>query len=326
MSMTKLTSAFAAGLLASVAFAGAAVAQDFPTGPIQMIIPATPGGGTDTFGRLVADLAEKELGQDIVPENRPGGSGSLGIARVLTSKPDGYTTAFFWNSPLTTTPHSLEVPFGPADYRPVVSIGYSSYVMCVSPDFPATDAKSFIEELKANPGKYTYGNDGVGGTMQFAAERIFAKVGVKARAVPFGGAGETARNFLGGHVDIYGGSLPPIIPHVKAGRAKCLLLTSASDNPVLPDAQGLDALGIGDAETVLWWGLLVPAKTPDAVVDRLYSAFAKGAESDEFKAALAQQGATSRVLDGKQTADLIASEYEALGEVAASLGITKKSQ
>ncbi|MGQ4274920.1 Bug family tripartite tricarboxylate transporter substrate binding protein [Terrihabitans sp. B22-R8] len=326
MSLSRITSNIAAGLCAMASFGGAAFAQDYPTAPIQMVIPTTPGGGTDTYGRLVANLAEKELGQEIVVENKPGGSGALGIARVISARPDGYRIGFVWNSPLTTTPHSLTVPYDKDDYRPVISIGYSSYVMCVSPDFPAANAKEFIDELKAHPGKYTYGNDGVGGTMQLAAERIFSKVGVKARSVPFAGAGETARNFLGGHVDIYGGSLPPILPHVKAGRAKCLLLTSATGNPALPEAQGLEALGLANAETVLWWGLLVPAKTPDNIVAKLYEAFSKGAESEEFKSALEKQGANVRVLDGSKTADLISKEYQALGEVAASLGISKSGK
>ena len=108
-------------------------------------------------------------------------------------------------------------------------------------DFPANSAKELIDLIRGNPDKYTLGNDGIGNTMQLAAERIFGHFGAKVRQVPFNGAGETARNFLGGHVDLYGGSILAIMPHVKAGKAKCPMLTSADDNPALPNASGLSA-------------------------------------------------------------------------------------
>ena len=245
---------------------------------------------------------------------------------ITAAQPDGYTLGFVWNSPLTTTPHSLQVAYTPDSYAAVMSIGYSSYVLCAQPDFPANNAQELIDQLKANPGKFTYGNDGVGGTMQLAAERIFGKLGVKVRPVPFGGAGETARNFLGGHVTFYGGSLPPILPHVAAGKAKCLLLTSAARNPALPQAAGLADIGLASEETVLWWGLIAPAKTPPAILLKLEAAFSKAASTDKFKEVMAKQGATQRVIDSPQMAALIRAELAALGEVAKASGIQKKAQ
>lgn len=325
MKTTSLISAaiFAgAGLLAQ----GAALAQGYPTRPVTLIVPAPPGGGTDVFARALAEIVEPVLKQKVVVENRGGGGGTLGVTQLVTARPDGYTLAFIWNSPLTTSPHSLQVAYTPENYRPVMSIGFSSYVLCAQPSFEARDAKEFIAKLKEPGAKYTYGNDGVGGTMQLAAERIFAASGVKVRAIPFSGAGETAKNFLGGHVDFYGGSLPPILPHVQAGKAKCLLLTSAADNPALPDAKGLDAIGLGKEETVLWWGLIAPKGTPEPVVAELEKVFSEAARSDKFKDVMAKQGATVRVLNGKSTAELIDMEYKALGAIAKSVGIEKKTQ
>ncbi|MGL4325599.1 MAG: tripartite tricarboxylate transporter substrate binding protein [Beijerinckiaceae bacterium] len=311
---------------AAVIAAAPASAQTYPTRPITMIVPAPPGGGTDVFARALAEIVEPVLKQKVVIENRAGGGGTLGVTQLVTGRPDGYTLAFIWNSPLTTSPHSLQVVYTPENYRPVMSIGFSSYVLCTQPDFPAANAQEFIAKLKEPGAKYTYGNDGVGGTMQLAAERIFSASGVKVRAIPFGGAGETAKNFLGGHVDFYGGSLPPILPHVQAGKAKCLVLTSAGDNPALPAAKGLDALNLGKEETVLWWGLIAPKGTPDAVVAELEKVFSDAAKSDKFKDVMAKQGATARVLDGKATAGLINAEYKALGDIAKGLGIEKKTQ
>jgi tripartite-type tricarboxylate transporter receptor subunit TctC len=322
MSVTRIAGAFAV-LLASFV---PVHAQNYPTRPVTLIVPSPPGGGTDIFAREIAEAVTPILGQKAIVDNRAGGGGSVGTTVITAAQPDGYTLGFIWNSPLTTTPHSLQVAYTPDSYAAVMSIGYSSYVLCAQPDFPANNAQELIDQLKANPGKFTYGNDGVGGTMQLAAERIFNKLGVKVRPVPFGGAGETARNFLGGHVTFYGGSLPPILPHVAAGKAKCLLLTSAARNPALPQAAGLADIGLASEETVLWWGLIAPAKTPPAILLKLEAAFSKAASTAQFKEIMAKQGATQRVIDSPQMAALIRAELAALGEVAKAAGIQKKAQ
>lgn len=319
-----------AGLVFAATFAlplvpAALAAQEYPTRPVTLVVPAPTGGGTDAFARVLAEIVEAELKQKFVVENKGGAGGTLGTNHVVNARPDGYTIGFVWNSPLTTSPHSLAVPYTPDSYRSVMSIGFSSYVLCAQPQFPAKTASEFVAALKAPGARFTYGNDGVGGTMQLAAERIFRDIGVKVRGIPFSGAGETAKNFLGGHVDFYGGSLPPILPHVQAGKAKCLLLTSAEKNAALPDTDGLKAINLEKAETVLWWGLIVPKGTPDSVFQKLQASFTAAANSAKFKEAMAKQGATLRILDGKAMDQLVRDELKALGEVAAALGIQKKT-
>jgi tripartite-type tricarboxylate transporter receptor subunit TctC len=301
-----------------------ASAQQFPVKPITVIIPASPGGGTDTFGRKIAEEAQNQLNQPLIVENRGGGSGTIGLGQVTRAKPDGYTVGFVWNSPLTSVPHSLNVPYKNTDYSALMSIGFSSYVICAAPNFPANNGKELIELIRANPEKYTIGNDGVGGTMQLASERIFSKAGVKVRQIPFKGAGDTAKNFLGGHIDLYGGSITAIQPHVNAGKAKCLLLTSAEKNSALPQASSLTDIGMPGEETVLWWGLVVPADTPQAVKDQLEMTFMKAASSASMKEAMAKQGAVNRPRGAVDTNKLIASEYAALEQVAKSIGLEKK--
>lgn len=312
--------------VAALVLAAPASAQDYPTRPVTLIVPAPPGGGTDVFARQIAEAVEPFLKQKVIVDNRAGGGGTVGTTTITAAQPDGYTLGFVWNSPLTTSPHSLTVAYTPDSYASVMSIGFSSYVLCTAPDFPASNAQELMAQLKANPGKFTYGNDGLGGTMQLAAERVFSKFGAKVRPVPFGGAGETARNFLGGHVTFYGGSLPPILPHAAAGKAKCLLLTSAGRNPALPQASGLDDIGLGAEETVLWWGLIAPAKTPPAILAKLEKAFMEAAATPAFKATMEKQGATQRVLGAKETGAMIRSELAALGAVAKAIGIERKAQ
>jgi tripartite-type tricarboxylate transporter receptor subunit TctC len=245
------------------------------------------------------------------------------VSLLTQAKPDGYTLGGVWNSPLTASPHTLQVGFTPDDYQPIVQISSAAYVICAAPDFPANDARELIAELKKNPGKYTYGNDGVGGTMQLAGERIFRALGVKVRPVPFGGAGETAKNFLGGHVTFYGGSVPPIMPHIKAGKAKALLLTSAADNPVLPTASGLKVLGIPQEETVLWRAIIAPKGCPPDVLKTLEAAFTQGASQQRFKDFLRDQGEELVIAGPAEVSRLIREEYKALGAVAKELGLTK---
>lgn len=320
----SVVTAIVSGLVLVAGPAGAQTA--FPSRPITLTVPAPTGGGTDVFARLLAELVEPILKQKVVVENRPGAGGSLGVTQLTAANPDGHSLAFIWNSPLTASPQTLNVSYTPDSYRSLLSIGYSSYVLCAQPNFPAGNAKELVEHLKTNSGKLTYGNDGVGGTMQLAAERVFRKLGVRVRAIPFAGAGETAKNFLGGHVDFYGGSLPPIIAHANAGKAKCLLLTSAAGNPALPSAQGLDAIGLGSEETVLWWGLIAPAKIPDATAAVIEKAFTEAASTDKFKDVMAKQGAVHRLLDGSATDKLVRAELAALETVARDAGIQRKAQ
>ena len=305
--------------MAAVHSAGAA----YPEKPIEVIVPSPPGGGTDIAVRLLAELTEPVLKQKLVVVNKPGGGGTLGVSLLTQVKPDGYTLGGVWNSPLTASPHTLQVAFTPEDYQPILQISSAAYVLCAAPDFPASNAAELIAELKKNPGKYTFGNDGVGGTMQLAGERIFKALGVKVRPVPFGGAGETAKNFLGGHVTFYGGSIPPIMPHIKAGKAKALLLTSAADNAALPGASGLKALGIPQEETVLWRAIIAPKGLPADVLKTLEAAFRQGASQPRFKDFLKDQGEELVIAGPNEVKKLIQEEYKALGEVAKDIGLKK---
>lgn len=312
--LVALSLAAIAGLAAAfgplrLAGGGEAAARiPYPSQAIVVVVPAPRGGGTDVFARELARLVETDLGQRVIVDNRPRDGGLAGIGETVRARPDGYTVAFVWNSPLTVAPLFETAPFARDDYRAVMSIGFSSYVLCARPDFPADDAAGLLARLAERPGAYSYGNDGAGGMMRLAAERIFREVGAEVRGVAFAGATETARNFLAGTVDLYGGSLAAILPYVRSGEAKCLLLTSADDNPALPQASGLGALGLGAVETVLWWGLIAPASMPDAAAARLEDAFLAAARSAAFSEAMAARGATARPRGADATAAMIDAE------------------
>jgi tripartite-type tricarboxylate transporter receptor subunit TctC len=316
----RLAATFFAGATL-VCLDAAARAEPYPAAPIRVIVPVPPGGGADTLARLSAQAAEPILHTSIIVDNRPGGGGSIGTNFVARAHPDGYTVGFVWNSVLTTLPNTMKVPYTPDSYVPIIQIGYTSYVMCVASSFPASNGKEFLAELKANPGKYTYGNDGVGGTMQLAAERIFAHFGIKQVAVPFKGSGEMLPSFLGHNIDIYGGAIQTVLPYVKNGTVKCPLLTSASGNPQLPQASGLDEVGGKGLDTGLWYGLIGPQGLPPEIADVLYRAYHQAAASPTVTTALERIGVTPITRDGQEMKALISHEYEALHQVAESLGL-----
>ena len=296
---------------------------EYPDKPITVIVPGPPGGGTDTLARQLAASVEPILGQRIVVENKSGAGGALGVTVLTQARPDGYTLAFVHNGPLTSLPNTMKVSYTGASYAPILQVGFSSYVMCVQPDFPASDAKGFLKELHDHPGKYTYGDDGVGGTMNLAAEQIFRKFDIKATAVPFGGAGETARNFLGNHVDIYGGSFQAIASQMKAGKAKCLLLTSGKDNPAAPQASGLDALGIPEMSAGLWWGLIGPKTLPPPILATLQDAFTKAAATPRVQDALRAINAEPVVHGPAEYAAMLQHETTEFAQTAEAMGLRK---
>ena len=323
--MRRLTMALGLAGLVLVLGATAGGAETFPAKPIELMVPTPPGGGTDITARLLADVAEPFVGQKVVVVNKPGGSGGVGVSLLTRAKPDGYTLAFVWNAPLTIVPHTLEVGYGLDDYTPITqSTGGTPLIFCAKPDFPARDGKEFLEHLRQHPDRYTYGNDGVGATVQLAGERVFRAVGVKVRAVPFGGAGETLKAFLGGHVDIYGGSIPPVVGYVKEGRMKCLLATSVERNHALPGTTSLGELGLPDKASDLWRGVIGPKGLPADRAAFLEKAFRQAAQTAKFREALVARGEQAIGSTGAEFRKAIAAEYAEHGEIIQSLGLKKK--
>jgi tripartite-type tricarboxylate transporter receptor subunit TctC len=312
-------------LVVLVSFTHQTLAQEkYPARPIEIIVPTPPGGGTDLVIRQLAEIVEPLLGQKVVVVNRPGGGGMLGMAAVVKAKPDGYVLGGLWNAPLTMTPHMQKAPYGPNDYLTISMADTSPVVLCVKKDFPAQDSKEFFAHLKSHPGKYTYGTDGVGGTIQLASERVFIKLGLKVRAVPFGGAGETVKNYLGGHVDFFGGSITTILPYVKEGSTRCMFSTGSDRVNSLPDVANLTDLGMPEASTQLWHGVVAPKGLAPDRVAILEKAFQQAAQSDKFKQFMEPKGVIVTGTTAKEFRTLLDKEYAAMGEVMQSIGLSNK--
>jgi len=323
--MSSIWSILAVVLVGGVVASTQAGAQEkFPSRPIEIIVPTPAGGSVDIIVRLLGEAVEPILGQKVVAVNKPGGGGTIGMSVLVQARADGYTLGGLWNGPLTMTPHSQAVPYTLQDFVALALIDHAPLVMCTRPDFPANSGKEFVDQLRNSPNKYTYGTEGVASTIQLSTERVFARLGIKARAVPFGGGGETLKNFLGGHLDFYSGSLPPIVAQVKAGAAKCLLLTSKERHPAVPQAASLTELGVPDAATYVWHGIIAPKGLPLDRIAILEKAFVQATKNEKFKQAAEATGVTVVGVGAGEFRDLIDTEYKAMGDIVTSLGLGKK--
>jgi tripartite-type tricarboxylate transporter receptor subunit TctC len=286
---------------------------------LKVIIPTPPGGGTDGYFRVLAKEAEPLLNESIIITNVAGAGGTIGVTQLTRAAPDGQTVAGVWLGPITVAPNTSKVPYTPNDYVPIVQMSSAPYVMCVHPEFPANDGGAFIAEIRRNPDKYTYGHDGAGGPGHLGTARILRAIQASARDIPFKGAGDTLTAFLGKHIDIYVGSIPPIREHERSGKVKCLLVTSADRISALPNAWALRDLGIPNEETILWRALIAPKGTSPERIAKLESAFERAANSPGARKFLEDAGEQVAIKKGAALRKAIDAEYEAMGTVAKSL-------
>jgi tripartite-type tricarboxylate transporter receptor subunit TctC len=325
MRRSQLERSFALFCFATICLVALPVSaqEKFPTRPIELIVPGPTGGGTDLLSRLIAEEIEPILGQKMVVVNRPGAAATLGVAYVVQARPDGYTLASVWNSPITVVPQSLKVSYTTDSYTPIAMLTLGPEAFCARAEFPANNGKEMIEHLKANPDKYTYGTDGVGGKMQLASERVFQRFGVKVRPVPFSGGGETMKNVLGNHVDFYTGSLTVALPHIKAGKIKCLMLFSAANSPIVPSATGLADLGVPEEETLQWRGILGPKGLPENRLNILTNAFRDVMTRPRVREFVGKSGEEVVFRGPKDFGDVIRKEFASLADVVRKLNLPK---
>jgi tripartite-type tricarboxylate transporter receptor subunit TctC len=298
-------------------------ASDFPDRPVQMIVPVGAGGSTDTIMRALVNYAAPLLGQSIVILNKPGASGMIGVAQLSQAKPDGYTIGGIWSGPLTMAPHVTAPIYKPTDYTVVAMVTEAPGVLCTAPSFPASNGREFLDELRQHPDKYTYGADGVGGFVQFATERVFSAAKVHARMIPFSGADKTVTAFLSGTIDIYGGAITSVLPFVKEGKAKCLLVTSSQRYAALPDVNSLSDVGLADQQTLLWRGIIAPKAMPADRLDKLRTTFRKAVDDPAFKKLAEARGEEPWSLKVDDLDKYVQDEFKTMGSLATTLNLTK---
>ena len=244
-------------------------AQTYPAKAVRVVVPFAPGGGIDFMARIVSQRLQEELGQPFVVDNRPGAGGVVGSEVVATARPDGYT--------LLAVPIShaanvslTKLSFDPVgDFAPIIHLASAPNVVLVHPSLPVKTIGEFTRLARQHPGQLSYASSGNGSSTHLAAElfRMLAKIDLL--HVPYKGGGPALINLLGGQVSMYIGSLPASLPHVRSRRLKALAVTSAARANALPDVPTAIEAGIAGYEYVGWYGLLAPAGTPAAVIERL---------------------------------------------------------
>lgn len=307
---------------AAVAAAQVCSADDYPSKPIRMVIPYTPGGSIDTVGRMVADQLQRQLGQPIVIENTPGASGVLGSMNVKKAKPDGYTLLFNASSqvylPLVLAKKSYDAE---KDFTPVGQIGYVPLVVAVNNDVPAKNLAEFAALAKANPGKYTWATSGLGTTSHLSEEMINRALKLNMEIIAYKGAVPQLTDVIGGHVSAAVSPMPGVHSFVQAGRLRALAVTSKTRVPSMPQLPTVAESGIPGFELLSWYGIWGPANMPAAVTDRLNAEIAKAVDAPALKARFAELSFIPARSDPAQFRQLIREDLSKIGKAVKEANI-----
>lgn len=289
-----LTGGGAIGLLtAAIALTTVAAAQNYPTRPITLVVPFPPGGSTTIVARIVTERMADAIGQQFVVDNRGGAGGTLGTRQVAKSAPDGYTLALGYSGTLAIAP-SLFPNLGydvRADFAPIGRIGAAPSAVVVHPSFPARSVAELIAYAKANPGKVNYGSAGIGTVGHVAGEYFAIESGIKLVHIPYKGTGPAITDLLGGHIPLSFSPIPAVHESAKSGLLRMLAVTSAKRSTLLPDIPTVAESGVPGFDAVLRYGLVAPAGTPRAIIERLNTALRMALESKEVRNRLAIEGA-----------------------------------
>ena len=285
-----------------VSFVGAlsplsAMAQDYPTRSVKIIVPFGAGGPADVFARVVAQHLSESLKQSFVVENRPGAGSIIGTDAVAKSPADGYTLLMMSNT--HTTNESL-IPNKPfqlmRDFDPVSPVNYSDLLMVVHPSVSAKNLKEFIELAKSKPGQLNYASSGPGTPYHMAGELFKAMSGTDIVHVPHKSSGDMRNSVLGGHVHMMFDAITVMASNVQAGQVKALGTTGQKRSNVLPDVPTISEAGVSGYETTIWLGLMAPAGTPKPIIARLNAEIGKIMQRPDIQQAWAKQGATPMIM------------------------------
>lgn len=269
------------------------MAQEYPVRPIRIIVPFTPGAGTDIVGRAVAQSLHEAWKQSIVVDNRPGAGGTIAGEMVARAAPDGYTL-MLGNVSTLAIARALNPRLGYdplRDFAPITLISTSENVLVIHPSVPAASVRELIAYAKANPRKLNYGSSGNGTTSHLGGAMFASMVGIEMTHVPYKGSGPMLTDLLAGQLQLSFSSVPTALPHIRSGRLRALavtLLARSSTLPELPTVQ--EAAGLKGFELSLWQGIVAPAATPRAIVLKLSQQIAASLRTAELKNKLTAQG------------------------------------
>ena len=312
-------------LLAACAFcfAATAPAQNYPSGPMRVIIPFSPGGSTDILGRIIAQRLNEKFKVPVVADNRPGANGTLGTLAAVKAPADGHTLlivpAGFAANPITYK----NLPYDQMrDLAPVSQLVAGPLTLTVHPSLPAKSARDLIALAKARPGEITFGSSGTGSLNQLAAEWFALSAGVKMIHVPYRGGGAGVIDLMSGQISLYFMNALQSLPYIKSGRLRALGVTTPQRSPFAPEIPSIAESGLPGYDMTTWTALLVTGGTPREVVAKLHAEVALILNQSDTKERLAADGMAVVASTPAQFADFLARENSKYARIIQAAGIT----
>jgi len=302
-------------------FASVCCAQTYPGKAIRLIVPFPPGGSNDIVARMLATQLGEKLGQPVVIENKGGAGGVLGTDIAAKAAPDGYTVLLISVAYAFAPALYKTLPYDPGTaFAPITIIGRGPSALTVHPSVPVNSVAELIALAKAKPGTLNYASAGVGSFQHLSAALLMNQAGIKVVHIPYKGGGPAMADVMGGQAQIVMPSLIQVVPHIRSGRLKALGTSGTRRSALLPDVPTI-AETLPGYESQNWWGLLVPAHTPQPVIDRLYGAMSEVLQSKETSKRMETEGAEAVRMTPPEFGRFIAAELVKWGKVARDVGI-----
>ena len=315
--------ASAIALLSITPAAAAQAARGYPERPIRLLIAQAPGGNADIIARALADGLAERLGQSIVADNRPGASGIIATETTVRAAPDGYTILLVPSSFGVNPAVTRKLPYDQLrDLEPITLVASAPNVLVVGPALPIKSVADLVKAAKANPGKLTYGSSGNLGSPHLAGELFELMTGTDMVHVPYKGAATAMVDLIGGRISLSFASLPSAISHIRGGRLTAIAVTSEKRFPLTPDLPTVSESGLPGFETTAWQGLVAPAKTPAAIIQRLNAEAVQVLNQPVMRERLTQNGAVAVGSTPEELWAFARAQIEKWAKVIKAAGIT----
>jgi tripartite-type tricarboxylate transporter receptor subunit TctC len=322
--LRNLLRAFAKGvLLACMVTIPVLSFADYPDKPIRMIVGYSPGGAADNLIRPLAERLNRLLGQSIIMEYHPGAGGAIAADILAKAPADGYTLHITDSGPMTIVPRMKKTPYNPmTDFTPLAMVGTGGVILVTPANSPATNVKKLIELMRDKPGSWSYGTSGIGGVGHLAAEQFQVVTNTKLTHIPYKGGAPAIVELIGGHVPLLFSSLGAASAHIQAGRIKPLAVTSIKRSSMFPDVPTLAESGYPNFDASIWFGVVGPAKLPQAVIDKLLPAFTTALQDAAVQEAIRKEGYDLISMTPAQMQKQITQDLDSWGKVIKSANVS----
>jgi len=302
--------------------AGSAFAQDYPNKPIRFVAPGVPGGNTDYLARLIGQKLSETWGKPVVIDNRPGATGNIGTNIVAKAAPDGYTILLAWVGTHAVNPHMFhDLPYDPVkDFEAITQLVSYDMLTVVNLSVPAKSLKELVALAKSNPGKLNFGTSGIGSTAHLYGELLKMNYGINLVHVPYKGSAPAITDLLGGRIEVMFDVIRNVQSYIEAGRLRALAIANTKRSPVFPNLPTVIEAGFPDMLLSGWYGILAPAKTPKAIVNKLNHEIVKILQTPDVRDRLTNAGFEVKPGTPEEFTSLLYADLEKYGKIIKACG------